>query len=84
MPVSRPYDPAHYTTLADVLALGAKLEDRIEKLEGVIVVKNKRIEELEDAMREIQARLRGAHDGSVVLPMREIVNRALEQLPDVK
>ncbi len=35
--VSRPYDPANYTTVPDVLALAASLEDRIAELEAALV-----------------------------------------------
>ena len=37
MPVSRPYDPARYANVKDVLALAASLEDRIAKLEAALV-----------------------------------------------
>ena len=33
---SRPFDPAKYTTIADVLKLAASLEDRVEKLEAAL------------------------------------------------
>ncbi len=37
MPVSRPYDPARYANVKDVLALAASLEDRIAELEAALV-----------------------------------------------
>ncbi len=36
MSVSRPYDPARYTNVKDVLTLAASLEDRIAELEAAL------------------------------------------------
>ena len=36
MPVSRPYNPARYANVKDVLALAACLEDRIAELEDAL------------------------------------------------
>ena len=55
--------------------------DARQRLEAVIAVKNKRIEELETALREIELRTRAhACDSDV----HAVASEALQELPDVR
>ena len=60
-------------------SLARHLQQRVNKAEPEVERLRQRIAELEAALREIEAELIGAHDGGCILPVREIVDRALRK-----
>ena len=65
--------------------MGMDAGDARERLEAVIAVKNKRIEELEDAVRAIKAVLvKTGPDSAVAKMILATCDSALQELPDVR